>query len=110
MLQIENLTKGKLINHFHSLLIVYSSFGWLIPSQRINIVLLIPTIQYQFLVNDNMCLLTQLENVYKVDDKKNDSFIGQKLSEYGIEISDVNRGRLINTVAYMSFCISYIML
>ena len=75
-----------MINMIHDFTSLYFLFGWLIPSQRINLVLLLPTLQYQFLVNNNMCVLTQLENKYSLEKDKTDSYIDKKLKEYGIII------------------------
>ena len=50
-----------IIDNFHSFLIIYLLFGWLIESQRDILVFVLPTLQYQFLVNENQCVLTQLE-------------------------------------------------
>jgi hypothetical protein len=54
-----------------------------------------------------MCILTQLENKYLPKENKNDSFIGKKLKEYNIELSDKTREIMINSLVYLSFCISY---
>jgi len=99
--------KVYLINKFHSIFASYLLFGWLIESQREILVFIIPTIQFQFLVNNNMCILTQLENKYLTKENKNDSFVGKKLKEYNIELSDNTREIMINSLVYLSFCISY---
>ena len=95
--------KVYLINKFHSIFSSYLLFGWLIESQRKILVFIIPTIQFQFLVNNNMCILTQLENKYLPKENKNDSFIGKKLKEYNIELSDKTREIMINSLVYLSF-------
>jgi len=95
------------INRFHSIFVSYLLFGWIFVSQRQVLVFLIPTVQFQFLVNDNMCILTQLENRYLKKEEKKDSFIGVKLAEYKIELSDRNRGIMINSLIYLSFSLSY---
>jgi hypothetical protein len=41
------------------------------------------------------------------DEKKVDSFIGKKLAEYHIELSDRKREIMINSLIYLSFFISY---
>ena len=99
--------KVYLINKFHSIFSSYLLFGWLIESQRKILVFIIPTIQFQFLVNNNMCILTQLENRYLKDEKKGDSFIGKKLKEYQIEMSDRKMEIMSNSLIYLSFFISY---
>tara|TARA_B000000532_G_C18872245_1_gene408948 strand:- start:2472 stop:2795 length:324 start_codon:yes stop_codon:yes gene_type:complete len=104
---MDNMNKAKMINMIHNFSSLYFLLGWLIPSQRVNLVLLIPTLQYQFLVNNNMCILTQLENKYSLEKDKTDSYTDKKLKEYGIIMSETNLERLINTSLYMSFLISY---
>ena len=100
-----------IINSFHSLMVFYILFGWLLESQRNNLVLLLPTLQYQFLVNDNQCVLTQLEKRLLKDEKKEDtgydSFIDKKLKEYNILITDKHRELMIHSFVYGSFLISY---
>jgi hypothetical protein len=98
---------SEMIHMIHNFTSVYFLFGWMIPSQRVNLVLLIPSLQYQFLVNNNMCVLTQLENYYSEEKEKTNSFTDKKLKEYGISMSDINRERMINSFLYLSFLISY---
>ena len=54
-----------------------------------------------------MCILTQLENKYLIKENKNDSFVGKKLKEYNIEMSDKTREAMINGFIYLSFSLSY---
>ena len=49
---MDNMNKAKMINVIHNFSSLYFIFGWLIPSQRVNLVLLIPTLQYQFVVDE----------------------------------------------------------
>ena len=95
------------INRFHGIFASYVLLGWIFVSQRQVLVFLIPTVQFQYLVNNNMCILTQLENRYLKDEKKEDSFIGKKLAEYQIELSDRKMNIMSNGLIYLSFCISY---
>ena len=105
--KISDDRKVLFINRFHSIFDSYLLFGWIFESQRQVLVFIIPTLQFQFLVNDNMCILTQLENRYLKEEKKDDSFIGKKLKEYQIEMSDRKRGIMSNSLIYLSFFISY---
>ena len=105
--KINNMNKAEIINMIHNFSSLYFLLGWIIPSQRVNLVLLIPTLQYQFLVNNNMCILTQLENKYSMEKDKTDSYIDKKLKDYNIEIDKVYLERIINSSLYMSFLISY---
>ena len=104
---VDDEQKIDLINKVHVVSSLYLLFGFLIESQRIVLVFLIPTVQFQFLVNDNMCILTQLENRYLKKEGKKDSFIGVKMKEYNIQLSDKNRDIMINSLIYLSFSLSY---
>ena len=107
MINIVNMDISRAINIFHSITSIYFICGWIIPSQRINLVFLLPTLQYQFLVNNNMCVLTQLENKYSLEKDKTDPYIDKKLKEYGIIIHKNHLEKIINTSLYISFLISY---
>lgn len=109
------------INHLHKCVIIYITFGFLLESQRKYLLFFLPTIQFQFLINDNMCILTQLENKLlqyesKKDDSKteeskteeiSDSFINKTLQKYNIHIDPTLREKIIHTALYASFCINY---
>ena len=56
------MKKSEIINKIHSILIFYCIFGFIFENQRKNLLLFLPTLQYQFLINDNQCILTQIEN------------------------------------------------
>ena len=109
------MKKSEIINKIHLGFITYFLFGFMIESQRKYLILYLPSLQYQFLVNNNQCLLTQLENklIKNENDKKNeddkefDSFIGSKLKEYNIDISQETRERAIHTFVYGCFLMNY---
>jgi hypothetical protein len=107
---------SKLINHLHKIVIIYITFGFLLESQRKYLTFFLPTIQFQFLINENMCILTQLENkILEYESKKDeskrevlsDSFIGKTLQKYNINISPSSREKLIHCALYSSFCLNY---
>lgn len=109
---------SQLINQFHQFIIVYILVGWCLESQRKYLVFFLPSIQYQFLINNNMCILTQLENKLlehesKKDESKkeeiSDSFINKTLKKYNINIDPSLREKIIHTGVYVSFCISYLL-
>ena len=58
------MKKSTIVNKIHTGIIIYSLFGWLFKSQRNTLLLLLPTLQYQFLVNNNNCIL-QKKNTSK---------------------------------------------
>lgn len=124
------------VNRLHSGFIIYLLTGFLIKSQRSVLVLVIPTLQFQFLTNNNKCIMTQLENKLieiedandkdkKDEDKKDEdekdgddkdkkdvkkepvSFIDKKMKEFNINISPDNQERLVNCILYGSFLLNY---
>ena len=113
---------SKIVHNFHLATVVYLLFGWILPSQRIILVFLIPSTQFQWLLNDNQCVLTQMEHLLlknekqvakKKDDKDDDeeivddSFIGTTLKKCNIDLSDRIRETVINCCVYGSFLMSY---
>ena len=55
------MNNSEIVNKFHGPVVLYLLSGWIFESQRKYLVFFIPTIQFQFLINNNMCILTQLE-------------------------------------------------
>ena len=113
-----NIKKSELINKFHSFIVLYILFGWLIENQRGFLLFFIPSVQFQFLVNNNTCILTQLENKLlelesdKKEDNKNElnnSFVDKKMKELGIRLSPKIREYLVYSSGYISFLITYAM-
>ena len=101
-------------SYTHSLVSRYLLAGWMFENQRENLLLELKTIQFQFLINDNSLLNEQLENKYlnqeKKDDKKDDkeevivdSFVGKKLKEYNIDVTEKTREMIVNGFTYGSF-------
>tara|TARA_B110000285_G_scaffold164450_1_gene183657 strand:+ start:126 stop:470 length:345 start_codon:yes stop_codon:yes gene_type:complete len=109
---------SKIVNNIHSLFIFYLLFGGFFINQRGILVVLIPTLQYQFLINNDKCILTQVEeqlinNENNENNENNteikiDSFIFTKMEEYNIVVEPVLRERLINTLLYFLFIGNYI--
>ena len=104
------MKKSEIIDKLHSVLIIYFLFGWMIESQRLNLVLLLPTLQFQFLMNNNECLLTSLENKYLSEEKSDEqieSFVDKKLKQINISVRPFIREYITHSSVYMSFLISY---
>lgn len=104
---------SSIINKIHSILIVYFLFGFTIQSQREILLLLLPLLQYQFLINNNMCILTQLENKFKKKEGINEirnSFIDSKLKKLNIKISENIREKIVHTSVMGSFFINYLLI
>ena len=101
---------SEIINKIHTIGIIYLLIGWIFETQRKYLVLFIPTVQFQFLVNDNQCLVTQFEKYLLIKEGKeinNDSFVEGKLKQWNIDINPKYRKYLINGVLYCSFLMSY---
>lgn len=98
-----------IINYVHQIIIFYLLFGWISESQRKYLLFILPSIQFQFLVNDNMCILTQLENRLKTDEPPNDSFVDKKLKSMNIFIEENLREKIIHCSVFSSFCITYLL-
>jgi hypothetical protein len=113
------MNNSQIVNHVHKIIILYISLGWMIEDQRKYLLFFLPGIQFQFLINDNMCILTQLENKLLLDESKkndsedsketeiNNSFIDKTLKKYNINIKPEIREKIIHTLLYSSFCITY---
>ena len=105
---------SRVVNIFHCSFIGYLLGGFMIESQRPILVALIPTLQFQFLVNKNECILTQLENkICSYETGKNEksnkrlTFVGKKLTESNINISYESQVRLSNIIIYSTFLLNY---
>ena len=103
------MKKSEMISNLHTILIIYFLFGWILESQRKYLIFFLPSMQYQFLVNNNECFLTQLENKYLKEEggKEKLSFIGNQLKKLNIDLSDRVREYIIHSSVYVSFVISY---
>ena len=114
------MKQSQVAQYFHLTFVMYMLFGWVIQSQRIILVFLIPTTQFHWLINDNQCIFTQLEKKLLNDEKKkdnknaeeiqHDSFVGSMLQKCNIDLSDRIRETVVNCCVYSSFLISYCLL
>ena len=114
------MKQSQIVHYFHLTLIMYMLFGWVLQSQRIILIFLIPTTQFQWLINDNQCIFTQLEKKLLNDEKKkddknaeeiqHDSFVGSMLQKCNIDLSERTRETMINCCVYGSFLMSYCLL
>lgn len=96
------------INNIHLALCAYSCIGWLSVYHSGILVFLLPTMQFNWLMDDNKCCMTRLENYFRRSKgDKSIGFIENKLKEYNIEVKDVNIDKCINIVTYILFILSY---
>ena len=113
---------SKIVHNLHIASIIYLLFGWILPSHRIILVFMIPSLQFQWLVNNNQCFLTQIEHqllkdektvAKKKDDKDDDeeivheSFVGSMMQKCNIDLSERVRETVMNCCVYGSFLMSY---
>ena len=113
---------SKIVHDLHVASIIYMLFGWILPSQRIILVFMIPSVQFQWLVNDSQCFLTQIEQQLLKDEKKDEkkkddkdddeeivheSFVGSMMQKCNIDLSERVRETLMNCCVYGSFLMSY---
>ena len=120
---MKTLKKSEIINKLHVLIYLYLTFGWIISLTSCKVILLLaPTAMVQWGVNNNECIITQLENklkkteitmlkkdddkiIVKEEDKGTDiSFIGSLAGKCGIEISDYG----VNFISYLSLYHSFL--
>ena len=122
------IKKSVIVNKIHMAICFYLVSGWLFSDFSCRILLLFsPTVMTQWGINNNKCILTQLEDKYikeeelqikllkkeddkiiiKEESKDNSSFTRKLLEKVGINISE--RGITIMTyiLAYNSFIQSY---
>ena len=108
------MRKSEIVSKIHSSLIVYMLIGWLIESQRKYLVFLLPTVQFQFLVNNDECVITQLENRLLKDEKREDevkeSFVNSQLKYLNIHLEPHVRKNMIYGCVYGSFLLSYFLM
>lgn len=103
------IKKSKIINKIHSIIIIYLLFGWIFRSQRVILSFILPLIQYQFLINNNMCILTQLENKFRKDEGETleiESFIKKKLEKININLDDKKREKIVHSSIIISYYIN----
>ena len=100
----------KIINYGHSLFSIYLLFGWSISEFHCkSLMLLIPMGYLNYLLDDNKCILTKLEQYYKrqnnIIDEKN--FIETKLENMNIKLNKNILSKIINICLFNSYLISY---
>jgi len=100
----------EIINYGHSLFSIYLMFGWSISQIHCkSLMLLIPIGYLNYLLDDNKCLLTRLEQYYKkqyniIDEK---DFISSKLEKINININKKILDKIIYISLFNSYLISY---
>ena len=100
----------EIINYGHSLFSIYLMFGWSISQIHCkSLMLLIPMGYLNYLLDDNKCFLTRLEQYYKkqyniIDEK---DFISSKLERINIKINKKILDKIIYISLFNSYLISY---
>ena len=108
------MKQSEIVSKIHSSLIVYMLIGWLIESQRKYLVFLLPTVQFQFLVNNDECVITQLENRLLKNEKREDevkeSFVNSQLKYFNIHLEPHVCKKMVHGCVYGSFLLSYFLM
>ena len=96
------------ISNIHLALCFYSSVGWLSGYHSRILVFLLPTMMFNWLMDDDNCWMTRLENFFRTNDSnKQIGFINKKMKENGVELIDSDINKLVNIVTYLLFLLSY---
>ena len=105
------------INIFHTGLSLYLAFGWMLPIINNKILIgFIPSVYVNWLVDDNRCIITRLEQYYKeIEDKKEgkkihihqEGFVQSKLKSYNIHLTGDKVNKLLIGVMFHTFLQSY---
>ena len=125
------LKKSEIINKLHIVIFLYLTFGWIFSDMSCKILLLFsPTVMTQWGINNDKCILTQLEDKYKKEElinikllkkdddqiveKEDDKIVGEEESftrnmfkKFGIDITERGTTVITYMVAYHSFLQSY---
>ena len=127
------IKKSEVINKIHIVVYLYLIFGWLFSLTSCKFLLFFsPTVMAQWGINNDRCILTQLEEKYKKEElvnvkilKKDDnqivdkgekedkekeeniSFTRHMFKNFGIDITERGSHILTYMVAYHSFLQSY---
>ena len=96
------------INNLHLALCCYSSVGWLSQYHSRILVFLLPSMMFNWLMDDNQCWMTRLEDYFRVNKEKvKGGFIENKLKSYNVELKDIDIDKIINVYTYVLFLLSY---
>ena len=94
------------INNLHLALCCYSSVGWLSQYHSRILVILLPCMMFNWLMDDNQCWMTRLEDYFRVN-KIDGGFIENKLKSYDIDLKDIDIDKCICVYTYILFLLSY---
>ena len=96
------------INNLHLALCCYSSIGWLSEYHSKILVFLLPSMMFNWLIDDNQCWMTRLEDYFRVNKGVvKEGFIENKLKTYNLDIKDINIDKCISGFTYVLFLLSY---
>lgn len=96
------------INNLHLALCCYSSVGWLSQYHSKILVFLLPSMMFNWLMDDNKCWMTRLEDYFRVNKEKvGEGFIENKLKSYNVDLKDIDIDKFINVSTYVLFFLSY---
>ncbi len=97
------------INNLHLLLCFYSCVGWISSYHSKILVFLLPSMMFNWLMDDDNCWMTRLEDRFRINNyEKKIGFINKKMKDNGFELMDIYVNKLVNIVTYLLFLLSYI--
>ena len=96
------------INNLHLALCCYSSVGWLSQYHSRILVFLLPSMMFNWLMDDNKCCVTRLEDYFRVNKEKNgEGFIENKLKSNNVDLKGIDIDKCISGITYVLFLLSY---
>ena len=108
---------SNVINIFHTGLSVYLAFGWMLPIINNKFLIgFIPSVYVNWLVDDNRCIITRLEQHYKeIEDEKEgkkiyihkEGFVQTKLKSYNIHLTEDIVNKFLVGIMFHTFLQSY---
>ena len=96
------------INNLHLALCFYSSIGWLSQYHSKLLVVLLPSMMFNWLIDDNKCWMTRLEDYFRANKEKDgEGFIENKIKSYNIDLKYIDVSKCISGATYTLFLLSY---
>lgn len=96
------------INNLHLALCCYSSVGWLSQYHSRILVFLLPSMMFNWLMDNNKCCVTRLEDYFRVNKEKNgEGFIKNKLKSNNVDLKGIDIDKYISGITYVLFLLSY---
>ena len=95
------------INNLHSIITLYVIFGWISIYHCKILIVFIPSMYLNWLIDDGECCINRLENYFRIKQIQKEGFINSKLKSINIHINKQTLNYIIDITSYISFLISY---